>query len=123
MSDTPRTLTALTSASTGLLKDNTIGSISAQDLRDAVVSMHPAAFQEFLFTGAGTSDAINISDLTDDYTFFVASSTELFVNGIKWYRNGVTQNSYTEDTTNYEYITPAYAIPSGAHCLLRCLAL
>lgn len=123
MSDTPRTLDALTSSSTGLLKNNTIGSISAQDLRDAVVSMHPGAFQEFLFTGDGTSDAINISDLSETYTSFVANSTELYVNGIKWYRSGTSQNSYTEDTTNYEYITPAYNIPNGAHCMLRCLAL
>ena len=55
MAETQRTIDGLFNASTGILKDNSTGAISAQDLRDAVESVRPRYALMFVIISSATA--------------------------------------------------------------------
>lgn len=115
MADTIRSLTALQT----LLANNSLGAISAQDLRDVLITDHPQSIVEYEFTGDGTTDAVTITAISSGtYTYFLENTTELFVQGLRWYRGRSGEGGYTE-ADNETSITPSTAIPDGARCMLR----
>lgn len=100
MADTRRTLAALQT----LLADNTSGDISAQDIRDFLVSVYGLAFVEGYAAAASASldFTTGISSLYDEY--------ELRLNGLLTTNNATTlrlrvstNGGSTWETTNYNY--------------------
>lgn len=98
-----------------LLADNTSGGISPEDLRDAIVTV--VQKDEYEFTGpvseGGSVTAPSEYLGSDDGM----STTELWVDGFRWYRSDTAARGYVESGT--DAITVNTAVPDGAECLFR----
>ena len=86
MADTKRSLATVLA----LLADNTTGDISAQDMRDAVLSLSPDYGDMYMTPENSTETTI-----TDTTNFFVIGGTFIFKSGLDWDMNTNGQLRYT----------------------------
>ena len=98
-----------------LLADNSTQRVSTQDLRDALVTL--AKKEEVVLTGDGTHGPFTVNGTTG----FLANTTEVFVDGVRYSRATGAELKYSEASNGLTitFSSDIVAPNSGANIVVR----